>query len=283
MPRFDYTAAVEELQHFRLTSERQSERVAALGARLIRDKQISNLGDEETQNNPLVTVWPVYEQVTIAALDVGDLALADHCIDQLKTRFTEKSLRFRRLQGMRLEAEGKLGDAQAIYNSILQEDETNMLASKRQIALLIARKKEHEAIDALTKYLDTYYDDHEAWLELCDLYLMHHSYDQAAFCCEELLLLQPANHIFHLKYAELMYTMNNLPLALKQYCKVLELCTDHVRALYGLRLCASKLLDDKDVNHAADLHALATERLLKVNEKSKPEIRKVVQDYLANY
>lgn len=28
---------------------------------------------------------------------------------------------------MRLEAEGKLGDAQAVYNSILQEDETNMV------------------------------------------------------------------------------------------------------------------------------------------------------------
>jgi hypothetical protein len=25
-------------------------------------------------------------------------------------------------------------------------------------------------------------------------------------------------------------------LALKHYCKVLELCTDHVRALYGLHL-----------------------------------------------
>ncbi|KAG0180363.1 ER membrane complex subunit 2 [Apophysomyces sp. BC1034] len=273
MARFDYTVAVEELQNLRLTNERQSERVAALGARLIREKYISKLGDE---------VWPIYEQITVAALDVGDMELADHCIDQLKARFSEKSLRFKRLQGMKWEAQGKLGDAQAIYNSILQEDETNMPASKRQIALLKARNKDSEAIDALTKYLDTYYDDHEAWLELCDLYLTHHSYDQAAFCCEELLLLQPANHIVHLKYAELMYTMNQLPLALKQYCKVLELCTDHVRALYGLRLCASKLLDSNEVEHAADLQALATERLLKLHEKSTKDTRKVVQDYLAS-
>lgn len=110
------------------------------------------------------------------------------------------------------------------------------MASKRQIALLQARGKHQEAIEALTKYLDTYYDDAEGWSELCNLYLAQHLYEQAAFCCEELILLQPANHIWYLKYAEILYTVNNLPLALKHYCKVLELCTDHVRALYGLQL-----------------------------------------------
>lgn len=124
----------------------------------------------------------------------------------------------------------------------------SQLASKRQIALLRAKNKDQEAIEALAKYLDTYYDDHEAWSELCDMYLEQHGYEQAAFCCEELILLQPANHIWHLKYAELLYTLNNFPLALKQYCKVLELCTDHVRALYGLQL----------VRHALPAHILLT-------------------------
>lgn len=110
------------------------------------------------------------------------------------------------------------------------------LASKRQIALLKERGKYNEAIDALTKYLDTYYDDAEGWTELCNLYLSQNLYEQAAFCCEELIILQPANHIWYLKYAEILYTVNNLPLALKHYCKVLELCTDNVRALYGLQL-----------------------------------------------
>lgn len=91
-------------------------------------------------------------------------------------------------------------------------------------------------IDALTKYLDTYYDDHEAWLELCDTYLSKHLYDQAAYCCEEIIILQPSNHICFLKYAEILYTLNLFPLAFKHYCKVLELCTDNVRALYGLQL-----------------------------------------------
>lgn len=114
------------------------------------------------------------------------------------------------------------------------------MASKRQIALLKARNKEQDMIDALTKYLDTYYDDHEAWLELCDAYLSKHMYDQAAYCCEEIILLQPSNHICYLKYAEVLYTLNHLPLAFKHYCKVLELCTDNVRALYGLQLVKKK-------------------------------------------
>lgn len=137
---------------------------------------------------------------------------------------------------MCLEAEGKLDEAQELYNKILEEDDTNLMASKRQIALLKARGKHTEAVTALTEFLDTYYDDHEAWAELCALYLDQHLYEQAAFCCEELVLLQPANHIWILKYAEILYTLNNLPLALKHYCKVLELCTDNVRALYGLQL-----------------------------------------------
>ncbi|KAG1092477.1 hypothetical protein G6F62_010947 [Rhizopus arrhizus] len=151
-------------------------------------------------------------------------------------RFTESSFRFRRLLGMRYEAQGLLDEAQEVYDSILQEDETNLLASKRQIALLKTKHKESEMVDALTKYLDTYYDDCEAWLELCEVYASKHMYEQAAFCCEEMILLQPSNHIFYLKYAEICYTMHQFPLALKHYCKVLDLCTDHVRALYGLHL-----------------------------------------------
>lgn len=264
--------AAEELQQYRMTNERSSERVSILGARLIKDKYTTKLGDQ---------VWPFYEQVAIAALDVQDFVLADYCIDKLKDRFTEKSLRFRRLLGMRYEVKGQLDEAQEVYDTILQEDDTNMLASKRQIALLKARNKEQEMIDALTKYLDTYYDDHEAWLELCDVYLNKHMYDQAAYCCEEIILLQPSNHICFLKYAEILYTLNHLPLAFKHYCKVLELCTDNVRALYGLELCASKLLESTEVNHASEIHALATERLLEVYKKEDASIKKIAQEYLS--
>lgn len=53
---------------------------------------------------------------------------------------------------------------------------------------------------------------------------------------EEVLMLQPQNHIFHLKYAEILYTQDNIQLALKQFCRVVELCGDHVRGLYGIKM-----------------------------------------------
>lgn len=53
---------------------------------------------------------------------------------------------------------------------------------------------------------------------------------------EEVLMLQPQNHIFHLKYAEILYTQDNIQLAMKQFCRVVELCRDHVRGLYGIKM-----------------------------------------------
>lgn len=96
MPRFDYKQALEELKTYRLTNERRSETVAALGACLIRGNYTSKLGDEGRQQmeqrhihtyNCLFSilfyfflyhvVWPLYEQICIAALDVDDQELAN--------------------------------------------------------------------------------------------------------------------------------------------------------------------------------------------------------------
>lgn len=113
----------------------------------------------------------------------------------------------RRLEGMQLEAAGKILEAGEIYKEILREDETNVvrisgnvisqlgyyridskchivltrifhhcliqkkLAAKRQVMLLQTMGRFPEAIDALVKYLDINYTDFEGWLQLADLYL----------------------------------------------------------------------------------------------------------------
>lgn len=88
MNKFDHVKAVEELQAFRMTNERNSERVTILGARLIKDNYTSKLGDQSKKphlfccHHPLskliiFLVWPFYEQVAVAALDVQDFTLAD--------------------------------------------------------------------------------------------------------------------------------------------------------------------------------------------------------------
>jgi len=122
---------------------------------------------------------------------------------------------------MRLEAEGKLPEAHEIYDAVLTEDETNVVGflfcdvgrrvwsgfkcassvlsleqprSKRVITIKKVQGDHAGMIATLTGYLDTYYNDTKAWLELCSAYLAQHHYQQTAFCMEELLLLQTANH-----------------------------------------------------------------------------------------
>src|SRR5207248_11509130 len=77
--------------------------------------------------------------------------------------------------------------------------------SKRVITIKKVQGDHAGMIATLTGYLDTYYNDTEAWLELWSAYLAQHHYQQAAFCMEELLLLQTANHFWHLKYAEILW------------------------------------------------------------------------------
>lgn len=48
--------------------------------------------------------------------------------------------------------------------------------------------------------------DQDAWNELCDLYLSEQEYAKAAFCMEELILQNPHNHLFHLRFADIKYT-----------------------------------------------------------------------------
>jgi hypothetical protein len=44
--------------------------------------------------------------------------------------------------------------------------------------------------------------DQEAWLELCDAYLNEMEFAKAAFCLEELILMNPHNHVYHQRYAD---------------------------------------------------------------------------------
>ncbi|KAI9284913.1 TPR-like protein [Umbelopsis sp. AD052] len=274
MARLDFEATSLELQQYRQSGERASERVAYLASRIIKDGYSAKLQDD---------IWPFYEQAVAAALDVGDFRLADECIENLKRRFSNSS-RVQRLVGMRYEAEGKLAEAQKIYDAILEEDESNILVSKRQIALLKLRGLKSEAIAALVSYLDTYYSDAEAWIELCSLYLSVHAYQKAAYCLEELILLQAANPIWHLKYAEIMYTLGDYSLALKQYCRVIDLHEDHLRGMYGIQLCASKIMANGEADDTTKaLKELATERILatEVDQCTIDSIKQVVREYLS--
>ena len=49
----------------------------------------------------------------------------------------------------------------------------------------------------LNKYLSIYQCDAEGWFELAEIYLSEYEYEKAAYCFEELIILNPANYIIY--------------------------------------------------------------------------------------
>jgi tetratricopeptide (TPR) repeat protein len=145
---------------------------------------------------------------------------------------------------MQLEGKKDFAAAMDIYAELLKHDENDINTRKRVTAILMQTDKKG-AIESLVEYLDTYMHDHEAWSQLASLYLDLSMYKQAAFCYEELLLLRPLNHLSHIQFADVQYTLKNYPLALKHYCRAFELCDDNVRSHYGILLCLKNAPNDK--------------------------------------
>ena len=49
----------------------------------------------------------------------------------------------------------------------------------------------------MNKYLEIFQCDAESWFELAEIYLSEYEYEKAAYCFEELILLNPANFLIH--------------------------------------------------------------------------------------
>eukprot|EP01089_Gocevia_fonbrunei_P017925 TRINITY_DN5968_c0_g1_i2.p1 TRINITY_DN5968_c0_g1~~TRINITY_DN5968_c0_g1_i2.p1 ORF type:complete len:186 (+),score=47.05 TRINITY_DN5968_c0_g1_i2:346-903(+) len=135
------------------------------------------------------------------------------------------------------EFQGDFSGAEDIYNKLLQEDPSDALTMKRRICIWKAQKKtRHRAVEELNDYLKIFMADVPAWQELGDLYLDEQQYKFAAYCYEELILAEPLNYHFHLKYAEILFTLGDFKTAKKYYAHTLELNPGNVRALYGFCL-----------------------------------------------
>ncbi|XP_022101461.1 ER membrane protein complex subunit 2-like isoform X1 [Acanthaster planci] len=224
--------ARELLKKWREENARRSAETLELGEFVLTNYK--RLGDE---------VWAVHEQVCIAALDVGDIEEASLSINALKKQFS-KSTRVKRLQGMKLEAQGRFDDAKLVYEELLKEDPSNAMIKKRMISIFKAQDRIPEAIKELNKYLESFMADHEAWLELSELYIQEQNYSKAAFCLEELIMSNPHNHLYHQRYAEIRYTQGgteSMEIARKYFSQAVKLNSNNIRALYGLFLAATHL------------------------------------------
>lgn len=251
---------------------RRPDKVLKHGVAILNDpKKRSALGPEE---------WTLYEQVAIAAMDCQNLDVAKECIKSLQRKFPG-SKRVGRLEAMLLEANGQWVEAEKAYSSLLEENQFDQVVHRRRVAMAKAKGDISRAIEWLNKYLEVFMADLDAWRELAEIYVSLQMYKQAAFCYEELILSQPTVPLYHLAYADVLYTiggLENLHAAKKYYGAAIDLTgAKNTRALFGVCLCASAIAqqtkgrnkEDKEGLELQSLSALALEKTYKQQSPSK--------------
>lgn len=186
----------------------------------------------------------------MAAIDLKDEKLVKEALVMLEVQFPGSS-RVRRLKCMaKLEMRERYDDAISMYDEMIRSDESNPIPYKRRIAVLIAQKRIPEAIESFSHFLSRFMNDQEAWLELCDLYIREQEYSKAAFCMEELILINPHNYLYHTKLAEIYYTSGSIELARSYFAQALKLSPNSPRASYGLFMAATNLASASKSNTA---------------------------------
>jgi tetratricopeptide (TPR) repeat protein len=157
-----------------------------------------------------------------------------------------KSVKAMRMLGILNEAEGKLVKAQNIYIDLIEQNPSDGQTIKRLVCLFRDTDMLASALNVLNKYVEVNQDDHEAWLELSDMYLSKGNYSKALFCIEEILSANPRNYLLNLRYAEILYSshrqdrIGDLLTARKYFshAAILKEGEPCVRALFGLvRTC----------------------------------------------
>ncbi|XAR63615.1 hypothetical protein NMG60_11023620 [Bertholletia excelsa] len=262
--------AWEYLCHVRKLKLRRSDKVLKHGLSILNDpKKRSSIGPEE---------WTLYEQVAIAAMDCQCLDIAKDCIKVLQKQFPG-SKRVGRLEAMLLEAKGSWAEAEKAYSSLLDDNPFDQVIQKRMVAMAKAQGNLSGAIEWLNKYLETFMADHDAWRELAEIYVSLQMYKQAAFCYEELILSQSTNPLYHLAYADVLYTLGgleNVQTAKKYYASVIDLTGGkNTRALFGVCLCTSAIGQlvkgrSKEENDNSELQSLAAMALEKSYKQRAP-------------
>ncbi|XP_071743406.1 ER membrane protein complex subunit 2 isoform X2 [Lepeophtheirus salmonis] len=256
------------LRYFREKNDRKSEEIIDIWDNLS-DDNINKIGDE---------CWIIYEQVALASLDCQRFDIFNKCLSQLKEKFELDSQRVARLYAMYFEvseSEDGLSMANNVLDKIPDVDDANSQVKKRKIAILKAQGETSKAISELNKFLKDYMHDQESWMELCDLYIQDQDYVKAAFCCEELFLHNPHNHIFYQRFAEIKYTQGgfeNLETAKYYYCHALQLNPNNTRALYGLLLTCSQVISSPKCT------ALKKKDYLKIITWGKIELTKMYEE-----
>ncbi|KAJ7628592.1 hypothetical protein FB45DRAFT_794459 [Roridomyces roridus] len=281
------SSALEQLAIYRANNVRASQETFEHASVILKSAQ--QLGDDG---------WAVLEQLFLASVDIGRLDVADRCLKQLSDKFRD-SPRVDVLAGIRMEATESTDVVLQYYGQLLEADPANAAVWKRKISVLRRTGKIDKAVEELSELLDTFYTDVEGWLELADIYTTCNRYSAALQALSHALLLAPQNPFYVLQFAETAYTAGDLPLALKTFLVVVDMCERDLdspadkppagislRAWMGIKLSSRRLMVNSHPSPSntvipKNLHLieeLATERVLAAysSKGRKPEGRDVV-------
>lgn len=264
------------LRYIRCHQLREPELVISQGESLLGPDLSKKLSDESAR-------LTVLEQVCLAAVDVNNDTLAEKCLSKLKEVVSKDSARFRCLLARCLEGDGQLEGAEKIYDSLLEENPSNLMALKRRYCLLRSQvDKELETMNALNVYLQQNISDSAGWYEMSRYCLELGDYRGAAYALEEVVLGCPLDSNAHCMLGEVYVTLgglDNLQLARKHMAQSLELDDGNRRALFGLVSASSDYLeeaskskkntDDHDVEVAKELVKYGAEKAVKAYKGTK--------------
>ncbi|KAF8523715.1 TPR-like protein [Hysterangium stoloniferum] len=266
--------STDQLASWRARGTRASEQTVKQGLIVLHSGGYKKMGND---------AWSFLEQLALASLDIGRLDIADECIEQLVEEFPG-SPRVECLKGIRIEAGDKPQDALNFYEAALVEDDTNVALWKRQIAVLRSQGSHtiQKAVEELTRYLDIFYTDVEAWTELSDIYAELNLYTLSLQSLAHVLVLASQNPFYVLRFAETAYTAGDIPLALKTYLRVIDMDEpDPVqgnaakRAWWGLKTSATRLLSSPSLPSESQTQPPSAEHLRLLDELATEQLAEV--------
>lgn len=183
-------------------------------------------------------------------------------------------------------------EARNLYQELLKANAEDYPAYRRLAAFFRDVEQSDESIDMINQLLNINMADTQAWLELAEMYSAKMNFQKASFCFEEVLVQQPSNYIYNLKYAEFLYSLgggDNLILARKYFSKAVQLNNNtgnpaiqqsnrSTRAIFGLLETCTRLESmskkyQDEVNQ--DLIEMCKEKLEKLYKGTKFDITKL--------
>ncbi|KAN0109533.1 hypothetical protein V8E52_009176 [Russula decolorans] len=271
----ELASALQQLSNYSAKNTRASRQIFESGVVVFRNNALHKLGDDS---------WQFLESLALAAIDVGRIDVAEGCLNRLSAGFPG-SPRVQCLEGILKEANESPKAALRFYGELLEADPSNAAIWKRQISVLRKLGEIDRAVEELSKFVDTFYTDVEAWLELADIYNSRHQYTSALQSLSHVLVLTPQNPFYVLQAGETAYTAQDIPLAMRFFLRVIEMTGDDnddavpppptgitIRAWYGVELSAARLDAEPTLGTSSPSKTRPPEHLSKLRKLAREAI-----------